>query len=232
MLPAMENNQKPAPSSPAEPRREEAIFDAVLALPPEQRAAYLDQVCGQDAQLRQRIELLLRSHDHAAEFLEPAPPTGPNRTAVLPTAPSEKPGDVIAHYKIREKLGEGGCGVVYVAEQTEPVRRRVALKVIKLGMDTRSVIARFEAERQALALMDHPNIARVLDAGATETARPYFVLELVRGIKITDYCDQNQLSTDERLKLFTQVCQAIQHAHQKGINQGDIKPSNILVTMH
>ena len=130
MLPSMEKNQEPAPSSPPDPRREEAIFDAVLALPPDQRPAYLEQACGQDTQLRQRIELLLRSHDHAGEFLEPAPPAGPNRTAAMPSAPSEKPGDVIAHYKIREKLGEGGCGVVYVAEQTEPVRRRVALKVI------------------------------------------------------------------------------------------------------
>jgi serine/threonine protein kinase len=232
MLPAMENNQNPAPSSPPERRREEAIFDAVLALPPEQRPACLDEACGQDAQLRERIELLLRSHDHAGEFLEPALPAGPTRTAVLPNAPSEKPGDVIAHYKIREKLGEGGCGVVYVAEQTEPVRRRVALKVIKLGMDTRSVIARFEAERQALAMMDHPNIARVLDAGATETGRPYFVMELVRGIRITDYCDQNQLNTTQRLALFVQVCHAVQHAHQKGIIHRDIKPSNILVTLH
>jgi len=232
MLPSMENDQKPASSSPPEPRREEAIFDAVLALPPEQRPACLDQACGQDAQLRQRIELLLRSHDQAGEFLEPAPPAGQNRTVLVPTPPSEKPGDIIAHYKIREKLGEGGCGVVYVAEQTEPVRRRVALKVIKLGMDTRSVIARFEAERQALAMMDHPNIARVLDAGATETGRPYFVMELVRGIKITDYCDQNQLNTTQRLALFVQVCHAVQHAHQKGIIHRDIKPSNILVTLH
>jgi len=232
MLTAMENNEKLASSSPAEPRCEETIFNAVLALPPEKRSAFLDQACGQDAQLRQRIELLLRSNDHAGEFLVPALPTGPNHTAVSPTLPSEKPGDVIAHYKIREKLGEGGCGVVYVAEQTEPVRRRVALKVIKLGMDTRSVIARFEAERQALAMMDHPNIARVLDAGATETGRPYFVMELVRGIKITDYCDQNQLNTTQRLALFVQVCHAVQHAHQKGIIHRDIKPSNILVTLH
>jgi hypothetical protein len=232
MLPAMENDPKPASSSPPEPRREEAIFEAAVALAPKQRAAYLDQACGQDTQLRQRIVLLLGSHDHAGDFLEPAPPAGPNPTLVMPTPPAEQPGDVIGHYKIREKLGEGGCGVVYVAEQTEPVRRRVALKVIKLGMDTRSVIARFEAERQALALMDHPNIARVLDAGATETGRPYFVMELVRGIKITDYCDQNQLNTTQRLALFVQVCHAVQHAHQKGIIHRDIKPSNILVTLH
>src|SRR5207253_11181305 len=133
---------------------------------------------------------------------------------------------------LREQIGEGGCGIVYVAEQEEPVRRRVALKVIKLGMDTRNVIARFEAERQALALMDHPNIAKVLDAGATETGRPYFVMELVKGVRITDYCDQNNLRTIERLALFTLVCHAIQHAHQKGIIHRDIKPSNILVTMH
>jgi tetratricopeptide (TPR) repeat protein len=138
----------------------------------------------------------------------------------------------IGRYKILQKLGEGGCGVVYMAEQTEPVRRRVALKVIKLGMDTRQVIARFEAERQALALMDHPNIAKVLDAGTTEVGRPYFVMELVKGIRITDYCDQHHLPTAERLGLFTQVCQAIQHAHQKGIIHRDIKPSNILVTLH
>src|SRR5262249_13709463 len=135
-------------------------------------------------------------------------------------------------YKLREKIGEGGCGIVYVAEQEEPVRRRVALKVIKLGMDTRSVVARFEAERQALAMMDHPNIAKVLDAGATETGRPYFVMELVRGVKITEYCDQNNLSTGARLELFIKVCQAVQHAHQKGIIHRDLKPSNILVTLH
>jgi serine/threonine protein kinase len=162
---------------------------------------------------------------------EPAQP-GSNKTIVLSLTPDEKPGDRIGRYKLLQPIGEGGCGVVYMAEQEEPVRRRVALKVIKLGMDTKSVIARFEAERQALALMDHPNIAKVLDAGATEVGRPFFVMELVRGIKITDYCDQNKLSTSERLALFIQVCNAIQHAHQKGIIHRDIKPSNILVTLH
>jgi serine/threonine protein kinase len=142
------------------------------------------------------------------------------------------PGTKIGPYKILEQIGEGGCGVVYVAEQTHPVRRRVALKVIKLGMDTKAVVARFEAERQALAMMDHPNIARVLDAGATEQGRPYFVMELVRGIKITDYCDQNCVAPKERLDLFIKICHAIQHAHQKGIIHRDIKPSNILVTLH
>src|SRR5438128_12676886 len=155
----------------------------------------------------------------------------------LPKHPSdvsliEKAGDHIGRYKLLEKIGEGGYGLVYMAEQAEPIRRRVALKLVKLGMDTKQVIARFEAERQALALMDHPNIARVLEAGATETGRPYFVMELVRGIKITDYCDQNNLSTRQRLDLFIEVCQAIQHAHQKGIIHRDIKPSNILVTLH
>jgi serine/threonine protein kinase len=144
----------------------------------------------------------------------------------------EQAGDRVGRYKLLEKIGEGGCGIVYMAEQTEPVRRRVAFKIVKLGMDTRQVIARFEAERQAMALMDHPNIAKVLDAGATDTGRPYFVMELVRGIKITDYCDQNNLSTRERLDLFIKVCQAVQHAHQKGIIHRDIKPSNILVTLH
>src|SRR5271155_1811927 len=146
--------------------------------------------------------------------------------------PDEAVGQTLGRYKLLEQIGEGGCGVVYVAEQTEPVRRRVALKVIKLGMDTKQVVARFEAERQGLAMMDHPNIAKVLDAGATETGRPYFVMELVRGIKITEYCDQANLSTKERIDLFIKVCQAIQHAHQKGIIHRDIKPSNILVTMH
>jgi serine/threonine protein kinase len=144
----------------------------------------------------------------------------------------EKPGDRIGRYKLLEKIGEGGCGIVYMAEQEEPVRRRVALKVIKLGMDTKHLIARFEAERQALALMDHPNIAKVLDAGASETGRPYFVMELVRGIKITEFCDQENLSTEQRLNLFILVCQAVQHAHQKGIIHRDLKPSNILVADH
>ena len=162
----------------------------------------------------------------------PRLPAGPDKTTVLALPSEAQAGDTIGRYRLLEKIGEGGFGVVYVAEQKEPVRRRVALKVIKLGMDTRQVVARFEAERQALAMMDHPNIAKVLDAGATETGRPFFVMELVRGISITDYCDQNHLSTRERLDLFMQVCHAIQHAHQKGIIHRDIKPSNILVTLH
>ncbi len=152
--------------------------------------------------------------------------------AVVDTPAPEKPGDRISHYKLLQPIGEGGMGIVYMAEQEEPIRRRVALKVIKLGMDTKSVIARFEAERQALALMDHPNIAKVLDAGATAAGRPFFVMELVRGIRITDFCDQNHFNPHQRLDLFTRVCKAIQHAHQKGIIHRDIKPSNILVTLH
>src|SRR4030095_6149356 len=146
--------------------------------------------------------------------------------------PVAKVGESIGRYKLLQQIGEGGCGVVYMAEQEEPVRRRVAVKVIKIGMDTKSVMARFDAERQALAMMDHPNIAKVLDAGATETGRPYFVMELVRGQKLTDFCDENTLSTEARLKLFIEVCHAIQHAHQKGIIHRDIKPSNILVTVN
>ncbi len=211
---------------------EEIIFDAVLQLPPAQRAGRLQEACGGDSALRQRVEALLNAHEEAGSLLDgPAAPAS-RKTIHLTMPPTEKAGDRIGRYKLLQQIGEGGCGVVYMAEQEQPVRRRVALKVIKLGMDTKSVIGRFEAERQALALMDHPNIAKVLDAGGTETGRPFFVMELVRGIKITDYCDQNNLSTRERLDLFTQVCRAIQHAHQKGIIHRDIKPSNILVTLH
>jgi eukaryotic-like serine/threonine-protein kinase len=216
------------------PDREAAVFGAALRLPSGERAAYLDEACSGDSGLRQRIEELLRASEEAGVFLQnpAADRPGPGGTLRLELTPAEKPGDKISRYKLLQQIGEGGCGVVYMAEQTEPVHRRVALKVIKLGMDTKQVIARFEAERQAVTLMDHPNIAKVLDAGATETGRPYFVMELVRGIKITDYCDQNNLSTRERLDLFIQVCQAIQHAHQKGIIHRDIKPSNILVTVN
>ena len=208
-----------------------AIFDAAVELPSERRAAYLQEACAGDETLRQRVEALLRAHELAGTFMDSPAPTLRPETIRLELPPSEKPGDKIGHYKLLQQIGEGGCGVVYMAEQEQPVKRRVALKVIKLGMDTKNVIARFEAERQALALMDHPNIAKVLDAGATETGRPYFVMELVRGIKITDYCDQSNLSTQARLELFMQVCRAVQHAHQKGIIHRDLKPSNILVTM-
>jgi hypothetical protein len=226
--------------------REETIFNAAIQLRDSaKRAIYLDLACEGDAALRARIEKLLTSDAGDAFLAQPlAKPvlrdlTVPSSGAPMPGAPTlaslmaaqltEQLGDTIGRYKLIEKLGEGGCGVVYMAEQEEPVRRKVALKIIKLGMDTRQVVARFEAERQALALMDHPNIAKVLDAGATDASRPYFVMELVGGIKITDYCEQNQLTTRQRLDLFIQVCRAIQHAHQKGVIHRDIKPSNVLV---
>lgn len=221
-------------SQPNRPVRERDVFLGALDKTPAERPAYLAAACGGDAGLRQRVEDLLAEQDAMGGFLEaPAhtPQFGPHDTAVVAPV-TERPGDRIGRYKLLQMIGEGGCGVVYMAEQEEPVRRRVALKVIKLGMDTKSVIARFEAERQALAMMDHSNIARVFDGGQTATGRPYFVMELVRGIRITDYCDQNHLSNAERLELFAQVCQAIQHAHQKGIIHRDIKPSNILVTLH
>ncbi|MSU62958.1 MAG: serine/threonine protein kinase [Pedosphaera sp.] len=218
-------------------RELELFAGALKLLDAQQRNAYLDQACAGDAELRQQVESLLKANAEAGTFLQdPAVPVpgrdGQSTEVAPPRFVIERPGDTIGRYKLLQQIGEGGCGVVYMAEQTEPVKRRVALKVIKLGMDTKSVIARFEAERQALALMDHPNIAKVLDGGATDAGRPYFVMELVRGTKITEYCDQNNLSTRDRLDLFIKVCQAIQHAHQKGIIHRDIKPSNVLVTMH
>src|SRR5207244_6581557 len=155
-------------------------------------------------------------------------PGGPSE----PQGLREGPGTVIGPYRLMEQIGEGGMGLVFVAEQHHPVRRKVALKVVKPGMDTRAVVARFEAERQALALMEHPNIARVLDAGATASGRPYFVVELVRGLPITEYCDQNQLPPRARLELFVDVCRAVQHAHQKRVIHRDLKPSNIMITLH
>jgi WD40 repeat protein/tetratricopeptide (TPR) repeat protein len=220
--------------------REKAIFQQALEKETaEERSAFLDRQCGDDNGLRQRVEELLNSLDNAGSFLdggavEPAAIVEALDMAV-PSAGgviTEGPGTVIGRYKLMEQIGEGGFGLVFVAEQQQPVRRRVALKVIKPGMDSRDVIGRFEAERQALALMDHPNIARVLDAGTTDAGRPYFVMELVRGIPITEYCDQVQLSPRDRLELFVPVCRAIQHAHQKGIIHRDVKPSNVLVTLH
>jgi tetratricopeptide (TPR) repeat protein len=218
---------------------EESLYEAALHLKtPDERRAFLSLACAQDPELQRRIEELLSAAEVADAFFaqDPVKNAGMEAKGLLATVPeapvTEKPGERIGRYRLLQKIGEGGCGVVYMAEQEEPVRRRVALKVIKLGMDTRSVVARFEAERQALALMDHPNIAKVHDAGATETGRPYFVMELVRGVKITEYCDEKNLSTKERLELFVKVCQAVQHAHQKGIIHRDLKPSNILVTVN
>ncbi|MBN1362477.1 MAG: protein kinase, partial [Sedimentisphaerales bacterium] len=195
-----------------------------------ERSAYLDRLCGPDTALRARVEALLRANDEAGDFLEVSP-IDPAVT-LDHAATIEGPGTVIGCYKLLEKIGAGGMAVVYMAEQERPIRRKVALKIIKLGMDTKEVIGRFEAERQALALMDHPSIAKVFDAGATETGRPYFVMELVQGVSITEYCDGNSLSTKDRLRLFIQVCNAVQHAHQKGIIHRDIKPSNVIVTHH
>ncbi len=208
----------------ASKNRECEIFNAALDVPAGAgRADLLDEICGNDAGLRQRVELLLRSHDSLGSFLRPAD-GAPDAAPVL-----EGPGTRVGRYELLERIGEGGFGVVYLAEQEEPVRRRVALKIIKLGMDTRAVVARFEAERQALAMMDHPHIAKVLDGGATDTGRPYFVMELVSGVPLTRFCDAQRLSVAARLELLMQVCHAVQHAHQKGIIHRDLKPSNILV---
>jgi eukaryotic-like serine/threonine-protein kinase len=263
-----------------EPSREETLFHAARLLSrPEDRVAFLEFACSDEPELRQCVEDLLAARAQADAFFDANPAKPAINFAAHTAAPAivdyapvatpaviepELPGR-IGRYKLLQKIGEGGCGVVYMAEQEEPVRRKVALKIVKPGMDTRQVVARFEAERQALALMEHPNIAKVLDGGvvgekpelarkkelgeATRQSadsllpasfslptsghgRPYFVMELVRGVKITEYCDQARLSTRERLELFMKVCQAIQHAHQKGIIHRDIKPPNVLVTLH
>jgi WD40 repeat protein/serine/threonine protein kinase/tetratricopeptide (TPR) repeat protein len=205
---------------------------AIESQHPDNWEAYLDGACGEDALLRSRVSALLQAHQELGSFRDEAPAIA--RTIDMPAEPhsAAAPGTMIGPYKLLQQIGEGGMGVVYMAEQAAPVRRKVALKIIKPGMDTREVIARFEAERQALALMDHPNIARVFDVGATEAGRPYFVMELVRGAPITEYCDQNNLPVHKRLELFVTVCHAVQHAHQKGIIHRDIKPSNVLVTLH
>ena len=242
-------------SATSRPRSEKEIFFEALEKPtPQERAAFLDGACGTNPVQRAKVEALLADHFQQDSFMKEPAAEAPAR-AVPPAPPSEAAAQMLGRYKLLEKLGEGGFGEVWMAEQREPVKRRVALKIIKLGMDSKQIVARFEAERQALAMMDHPNIAKIFDAGTTEgrlssrpafelengdrnvatplsAGRPYFVMELVRGIKITEYCDHNQLPTRERLNLFIQVCQAIQHAHQKGVIHRDIKPSNILVTLH
>jgi serine/threonine protein kinase/WD40 repeat protein len=213
-------------------QREETVFEAALHLPPAHRDEYLDQACKQDPALRQRVTKLLSALDRAKDFLNEPAVAGPMKTQLVLPPEISQAGQIIGHYKLLQQLGEGGCGIVYMAEQEEPVQRRVALKIIKPGMDSKSVIARFDAERQALAMMDHPNIAKFFDAGVTEKGRLYFVMELVRGNRITEYCDQNDLATEARLDLFIQICRAVQHAHQKGVIHRDLKPSNILVTLH
>src|SRR6267378_4114272 len=209
---------------PTDPKLVRDHFLAAAEIPPAEREAYLIANCGGDADLRAAVERLLAAHDQPASVLNRPAAHGAELTGAY--LPNEQPGAVIAgRYKLLEAIGQGGMGAVWVAEQTQPVRRKVALKLIKVGMDSKSVLARFEAERQALAVMDHPNIAKVLDGGLTETGRPFFVMEYVKGVPITEYCDATRLSVPERLNLFVQVCQAVQHAHQKGIIHRDLKPS-------
>ncbi len=207
--------------------RAEELFQIAADLPAAERGEYLQEQCGEDQALREEVERLLRAHEDEGDD-----PLGRPAIAVTSLAePGERPGDRIGPYKLLSQLGEGGMGVVYLAEQQEPLRRRVALKIIKLGMDTKQVIARFEAERQALAMMDHANVARVFDAGSTDAGRPYFVMEHVPGVSITEHCDRQRLSIEDRLNLFMQVCEAVQHAHQKGVIHRDIKPTNVLVLL-
>ena len=210
------------------------IFTRAVKLPADKRTAFLDQVCAGDRALGERVAGMIREYENGERAGPETADIFPVRAAGSPTIAGlrEQIGTMVGPYKILQEIGEGGFGFVYMAQQTAPIKRKVALKIVKPGMDTRQVIGRFEAERQALAMMDHPNIAKVLDAGATPTGRPYFVMELVRGVPITEYCDTASLTTRERLELFTTVCQAVLHAHQKGIIHRDIKPSNVMVTLH
>ena len=224
-----------------DPNKARDLFVAALRMDPAERESYLAEACAGDEALRRRVGDLLAAHERAGSFLaspaagmaDAAADLGLGATVDQPELPpAERPGTQVGPYKLLETIGEGGMGSVFLAEQTRPVRRQVAVKVIKAGMDTRQVVARFQAERQALALMDHPNIARVLDAGVTDSGRPYFVMELVKGVPITRYCDEHRLTPRDRLGLFVQVCQAVQHAHQKGVIHRDLKPSNVLVALY
>jgi serine/threonine protein kinase len=212
---------------------DQAIFEVARKIDDQDaRRAYVRDMCGTESAKEQRIEALLAANDRNSRFLESPPiKNDADATPIMPPI-TERPGSMIGPYKLMEQIGEGGFGLVFVAEQQQPFRRRVALKVIKPGMDSQEVIARFEAERQALALMDHPNIAQVWDAGTTDAGRPYFVMELVKGIEIVDYCEQQELTIRKRLALFIVVCRAVQHAHLKGVIHRDLKPSNILVAPH
>ncbi len=214
------------------PRANHLFLQALELRSAGERQEYLDEACAADAALRAEVESLLEASGQAGSFLASPVPAAHRAALVDEPTVAERPGIVIGPYKLLEQIGEGGFGVVFMAEQQQPIRRKVALKVLKPGMDTRQVVARFEAERQALAMMDHPNIAKVLDGGATPPGRPYFVMELVKGVPITDFCDHNHLTPRHRLELFVSVCQAVQHAHQKGIIHRDLKPSNVLVTVH
>jgi serine/threonine protein kinase len=209
---------------------QESIFLQALEIPSAaKRAAFLEHACGDNSGLRAEVQALLDAHVQSGDLLDL-----PENSAVTLDEPAltERAGTVIGRYKLLQQIGEGGMGTVFMAEQTKPVQRKVALKLIKSGMDSRQVIARFEAERQALALMDHPNISKVLDAGTTESGRPYFVMELVKGVPITRYCDEHHLTLRERLELFVPVCLAVQHAHHKGIIHRDMKPSNVMVCIY
>ncbi len=220
--------------SPPPSNRARLILTAALDHAPEDREAFLETACGEDVALLAEVRALLTAHAVKSNIdvdLDATIKQDPRLSQPASTT-LEREGERIGRYKLLQEIGEGGFGTVWMAEQMEPVSRRVALKIIKLGMDTREVIARFEAERQALAMMDHPNIARVLDAGATDKGRPFFVMELVKGITITQFCDEAGLGTKERLALFGDVCSAINHAHQKGVIHRDIKPSNVMVTLH
>jgi len=207
---------------------EEIFIAAIQYEDRKERDAYVKKACINDKKLLAKIQALLKHHNDSS-FLDADPLSQDQFCEESPV--SEKPGTIIDRYKLLKKIGEGGMASVYIAEQEQPVRRKVALKIIKIGMDTEQVIARFEAERQALAIMNHPNIAKIYDAGATDKGRPYFVMELVEGLSITQYCDEKNLDTQDRLMLFIKVCEAIQHAHQKGIIHRDIKPTNVLVTV-
>lgn len=209
----------------------EIFVEALQKKDAAQRIAYPDAACGDEFELRHSVEQLLDEQARSGSFFLDKPIGGLDATFGWSDS-YERVGTVIGPYKVREQLDEGGLGIVYVAEKEEPVRRKVALKIVKPGMDTKEVVARIEAEHQALAIMDHPNIARVLDAGATKAGRPYFVMELVLGVHVTKYFDKHKLRTRQRLELFVKICQAVQHAHMKGVIHRDIKPSNVLITLH
>ncbi len=232
MNPTDRTNLRETRAIPTGPRRDrlQEVFDAALNCPESERAAYLAEACADDPALRERVERLLAAYERSEAVFEA--PISPEIERELARLKPEEEGERIGRYKLLQEIGQGGFGTVWMAEQMEPVTRRVALKIIKMGMDTREVIGRFEQERQALAMMDHPNIAKVFDAGATPYGRPYFVMELVKGVPITEFCDERQLGTRERLELFADVCSAISHAHQKGIIHRDIKPSNVMITLH